>query len=263
MTRSGTIRDIRRMAKAKPTTNARRKASTETRIVSPAPRSRSGRKAGISSRANIEILRRMGNGCRAPGGRPERVPRPIPSSCPGSTRASTSFVVAADGRGWPGQARPCENGGARTLCRGEATLVVVADETPLGEDLLHLLVVLHPLDGGGERRHQLDVGMAEGVAAVAVRVLVGARLVILDDIDLPLRMVLHLGGDHRLVVEHGIDAAEGELRHHLLPVLVALHGDARYGPEPLGVVGAEQGPGLLALEVIQLVDVLRVALGHR
>src|SRR5258708_449749 len=48
------------MAKARPTINARTNASTETRIVSPAPRSRSGRNAGISSRANIEILRRAG-----------------------------------------------------------------------------------------------------------------------------------------------------------------------------------------------------------
>src|SRR5436305_471709 len=91
--------------------------------------------------------------------------------------------------------------------RWKTTLIVVAAEPPFAQDLLHLLVVFHPLDGGGERRHQLDVALAERVAAVAVRVLVGARLVILDDVDLPLRMVLHLRGDHRLVVEHGVDAA--------------------------------------------------------
>src|SRR6266851_10204556 len=235
MTRSGRTRDIRMTAKARPTMRARTKASTETTMVSHAPRKRSGRKAGISSRANIEIL---------PGW------VQVESRLPSSPRKRGSRV--SDARMPLG---PCLRRGDGTEIQSEKIrLVVVADETPFGEDLLHLHVVFHPLDGGGEGGHQLDVGLAEGIAAIAIRVLEGARLVILDHVDLPLRMILHLGGDHRLVVEHGIDAAESELRHHLLPVLVALHGDARYRPQPLGVVGAEQGPGFLAGQVLQAVD---------
>src|SRR5258708_2569162 len=110
----------------------------------------------------------------------------MPAARPGHPRLSWWQRTDVDGRVEPGHA---ESGGARTLCRGETTLVVVADETPFAQDLLHLHVVLHPLDGGGEGGHQLDVGLAEGIAAIAVRVLEGTRLVILDHVDLPLRMV--------------------------------------------------------------------------
>src|SRR5882724_8208734 len=100
-------------------------------------------------------------------------------SCPGLTRASTTFGATADGRGWPGQARPRRKVEYREFLVA-GPLVVVADETPFAQDLLHLHVVLHPLDRGGEGGDQLDVGLAEGIAAIAVRVLEGTRLVVLD-----------------------------------------------------------------------------------
>src|ERR1700761_8602198 len=54
--------------------------------------------------------------------------------------------------------------------------VVVAGQSPLRQDLLHLVVVLHPLHRRRERGDPLDVTLAEGIAAVAGWVLEGARL---------------------------------------------------------------------------------------
>src|SRR5690349_5484271 len=77
--------------------------------------------------------------------------------------------------------------------------IVVTGEPPFRQNLFHLVVVLHPLYRGGKSCHPLDITLAERVAAVTCRILEGARFVVIDQFDLPLRMVLHQGRDDRLV----------------------------------------------------------------
>jgi len=122
----------------------------------------------------------------------------------------------------------------------ERKLVVVAFQSPLREDFLHFVVILHPLHRGGECGDPLDVALPECVATVSGGIFECAGLVILDQLDLSFRVLLHLRGDHRLVEQGGISAADGEFRDDLCPVLVALKVDALNLLDPFGVVGAQQ-----------------------
>ena len=108
----------------------------------------------------------------------------------------------------------------------------------------------------------MDIGLAEGVAAVSHRVLEGVRLVVGGHLDLPFRMLLHQRGHHRLVVQRGIGAPIRQLRNDQCPVLVALELDTRDALQPLGVVGAEQCADRIALQVGKLVEVVRIAGRH-
>src|ERR1700761_5808116 len=128
---------------------------------------------------------------------------------------------------------PCSNGGrnwimsvsennAKPPFRQANGLVVVAGQPPLRENLLQFTVILHPLHRGRKRGHPLDVTLAERIAAVARGVFERPGLIVLDNLDLPLGMLLHLRSDHRLVIQGCIRAPDCEFRNDLCPVLVAL-----------------------------------------
>src|ERR1700688_4821636 len=89
-----------------------------------------------------------------------------------------------------------------------ASLVVVSREVPFRQDLRHLEAVLHPFERVGEAVAELRVALAEGVAAVADRILEGARLVACGELDRPFRMILEGGGEHRLIIDDAVDAAD-------------------------------------------------------
>src|SRR5215469_4144075 len=142
-------------------------------------------------------------------------------------------------------------------------LVVVPREVPLGEYLLHLELILHPLERARECVAPLNVALPEGVAAVAHGILEGARLVALDELDRPFRMLLEGCGEHRLVVDDAVDPAQHEILEDLLPVLDHLQIDALDASQPLRIVGAVKGRDLLPLHVGKAGDLERVAVLHR
>src|SRR5260221_1578166 len=120
-------RDMRSTAKARPTIRASTKASTETTMVSHAPRKRSGRKAGISSRANIEILPGW---VQVASRRPSSPRKRGPS---GERRAVAPGPLLAQGR-------------RAEISAGKDRAIVGAREAPIREEPLHLLIGFHSID---------------------------------------------------------------------------------------------------------------------